>query len=304
MQLLSNQSLRAFNTFGIDCVARHFAEFNTEEDLTSLLDTPEVKKNKRLILGGGSNLLFTQPFDGVVLKNNLHGIELIEEDNDHYYVRAQAGENWHSFVMHCIDRNYAGVENLSLIPGCVGASPMQNIGAYGVELKDVFHRLEAIHIEDKHKHTFELAECSFGYPCSKIFQWFAVTFGPFFLWIADVADGHAKVFGRQLQKVLHSCTVDVTRTTPKATQSIRSSCQGHVLNGTCYGLMFFQLFYFFCFIPFHAHNDYRTHMLQATDQAFMLGCVEFVSRCFGLVKGRQEFYQLISTSLHEYVKAP
>jgi UDP-N-acetylmuramate dehydrogenase len=163
MQLLSNQSLRAFNTFGIDCVARHFAEFNTEEDLTSLLDTPEVKKNKRLILGGGSNLLFTQPFDGVVLKNNLQGIELVKEDNDHYFVRAQAGENWHSFVMHCIDRNYAGIENLSLIPGCVGASPMQNIGAYGVEIKDVFHRLEAIHIEDKHKHTFELAECSFGY---------------------------------------------------------------------------------------------------------------------------------------------
>jgi UDP-N-acetylmuramate dehydrogenase len=163
MQLISHQSLKHFNTFGIDCTARLFASFNHTDDLLALLEQKEVQNNQQLILGGGSNVLFTRPFDGVVLKNNLKGIEVVNETDEHYYVRAAAGEVWHQFVMHCIQKNYAGIENLALIPGCVGASPMQNIGAYGVEIKDVFHELEAIHIKDRSFKKFNLTECSFGY---------------------------------------------------------------------------------------------------------------------------------------------
>jgi len=114
-----------------------------------LLAGPAAKKYPLLILGGGSNILFTKDFDGLVLKNELKGIELVNEDNDHYYVKAHAGENWHRFVLHCLENNYAGIENLSLIPGNTGASPMQNIGAYGVEIKDVFHELAAWHLQDR-----------------------------------------------------------------------------------------------------------------------------------------------------------
>src|SRR6185436_12616486 len=112
----------------------------------------------RLVLGGGSNLLLTKAFDGIVLKNELKGMKLVSEDDLHYYVQSYAGEVWHHFVMFCINNGYAGIENLSLIPGCVGASPMQNIGAYGVEVKDIFHSLEAMHIKDRQTKTFGLAE--------------------------------------------------------------------------------------------------------------------------------------------------
>ena len=125
----------------------------------SIANRPTVN----LVLGGGSNILFTKDFDGIVLKNEVKGIELVREDDEHIYVKAGAGENWHQFVLFCIQNNYAGIENLSLIPGSVGASPMQNIGAYGVEIKDVFHQLEAFHIDDKTLKTFSLAECEFGY---------------------------------------------------------------------------------------------------------------------------------------------
>ena len=101
--------------------------------------------------------------DGIVLKNEIKGIEIIDEDDDFIYVKAGAGLNWHEFVLHCLRNNYAGVENLSLIPGNVGASPMQNIGAYGVEIKDVFHELEAYHINEKMLKIFSLDECEFGY---------------------------------------------------------------------------------------------------------------------------------------------
>jgi UDP-N-acetylmuramate dehydrogenase len=120
-------------------------------------------ETQKLILGGGSNLLFTQNVNGLVLKNNLKGIELIKEDADFYYVKAAAGEVWHDLVMHCIEHQYGGLENLSLIPGNVGASPMQNIGAYGVEIKDCFQELEAMHIKEKTMHTFDRAACKFGY---------------------------------------------------------------------------------------------------------------------------------------------
>jgi len=161
--ITEHESLKAYNTFGVSAQARYFASFRTIDELRELLQQPTVRGNKRLILGGGSNMLFTHNFDGVVLKNELKGIEKIAEDEHHYYVKCAAGEVWHELVMHCIQANYAGLENLALIPGCVGASPMQNIGAYGVEIKDVFHSLEAIDIADGSMRVFTLDECKFGY---------------------------------------------------------------------------------------------------------------------------------------------
>jgi len=115
------------------------------------------------ILGGGSNILFTKDYDGAVLKNEIKGIELQHEDGEHVYVKVGAGENWHQFVLYCINHNWAGVENLSLIPGNIGASPIQNIGAYGVELDDVFWSLEAFHLSERKIHTFTATDCEFGY---------------------------------------------------------------------------------------------------------------------------------------------
>jgi UDP-N-acetylmuramate dehydrogenase len=163
MLIEKNKSLKAFNTFGIDAKAKLFACFQTIDDLSQLLSNDEILKEERLILGGGSNILLTKDFDGIVLKNELFGIELIDEDEDHYFVRAGAGENWHQFVLHCIKNSWAGIENLSLIPGCVGASPMQNIGAYGVEIKDRFQYLEAMNIGTLEVEAFELEDCEFGY---------------------------------------------------------------------------------------------------------------------------------------------
>jgi UDP-N-acetylmuramate dehydrogenase len=161
MYIQENISLKPYNTFGIDVTAKYFAGFTSTGELKELLTYSDT--NSHLILGGGSNILFTKNFDGLVLKNELKGIELVKEDDTFFYVRAMAGENWHQFVLHCIDNNYAGVENLSLIPGNVGASPMQNIGAYGVEIKDVFHELEAFHVHDSVVQKFLLEDCAFGY---------------------------------------------------------------------------------------------------------------------------------------------
>ena len=160
MNIKHNISLQPYNTFGIHAIAKQFAVFTDIGELQELL-MPET--TDRLILGGGSNILLTKNFNGLVLKNELKGKELIKEDDDYYYVKAAAGEGWHSFVQYCLQNNYAGVENLSLIPGSVGASPMQNIGAYGVEIKDVFYELEAYHIQDKKLVTFTANDCEFGY---------------------------------------------------------------------------------------------------------------------------------------------
>src|SRR5687767_11046917 len=160
--LVEDFSLRKYNTFGIDVSAKYFSEFSSVDELEHLLAT----RNQRpatLILGGGSNILFTKNFDGLVLKNDITGIKIIKEDYEFVFVQAGAGENWHQFVLYCLQYNFAGAENLSLIPGNVGASPMQNIGAYGVEIKDVFYDLEAFHIKDKKLHTFSLNDCEFGY---------------------------------------------------------------------------------------------------------------------------------------------
>ncbi|MBV9961851.1 MAG: UDP-N-acetylmuramate dehydrogenase [Parafilimonas sp.] len=162
MTILPDFSLKHYNTFGIDVNTKYFAAFSTIDELKELLDS-QLSTNTKFILGGGSNILFTKNFDGLVLKNELKGIELVNEDANHFYVKTFAGENWHRFVSYCIQHNYAGLENLSLIPGNVGASPMQNIGAYGVEIKDVFESLEALKKSGKTIHNFSAKDCEFGY---------------------------------------------------------------------------------------------------------------------------------------------
>ena len=155
-------SLQPFNTFGIEAAAAAFYEFQAVEGLIAALAQRE-KEQELLILGGGSNVLLTRDFPGLVLRNGLKGIEVLEEDSDHIWVKAMAGENWHSFVMHSIAQGWAGIENMSLIPGTLGAAPMQNIGAYGVEIKQVFESLEAIEISSGELHRFDNAACEFGY---------------------------------------------------------------------------------------------------------------------------------------------
>ena len=161
MHIQQNISLKPFNTFGIDANASHFVEVSTMEALKQVLAL-KMYPNK-LILGGGSNMLLTQDFNGLVIHINLKGIELVAEDADFVYVKANAGEVWHDFVMYCIDNDFGGVENLSLIPGNVGTAPIQNIGAYGVELKDVFFACEAISIENQTMETFGKMDCRFDY---------------------------------------------------------------------------------------------------------------------------------------------
>jgi UDP-N-acetylmuramate dehydrogenase len=163
MHLQENYPLRHLNTFGIDATAHYYADFSDVAELKSLLSAESTKALPKLILGGGSNILFTKDVDGLVLRNTIKGIEKVQEDADTVYIKAGAGEVWHELVLFAIDRGYGGIENLSLIPGSVGAGPMQNIGAYGVELKDVFHELEALHIGSGEIRTFSNAECRFGY---------------------------------------------------------------------------------------------------------------------------------------------
>src|SRR5215217_4737307 len=164
MIIQENISLKPYNTFGIDVLAKQFAPFTTTDELQELCTNAKFQSSgPKLILGGGSNILLTKDFNGLVLKNDIKGIEIIKEDKEHFYIKTGAGENWHQFVMHCVSNNFAGVENLSLIPGNNGASPMQNIGAYGVEIKDVFYELEAFHIHHKTLQRFTLEDCKFGY---------------------------------------------------------------------------------------------------------------------------------------------
>jgi UDP-N-acetylmuramate dehydrogenase len=161
MQVKQNISLKPYNTFGIDVKATHFAEISTVEDLGYVYRN--YSPGKILILGGGSNVLFTGDFDGIVVRNLIKGIKVTGEDENFVYVKSGAGEVWHELVMFCIKNNFAGIENLSLIPGSVGAGPMQNIGAYGVEIKSVFYELEALNIETGVTETFSIDDCEFGY---------------------------------------------------------------------------------------------------------------------------------------------
>ncbi len=163
LTIQSNVSLKSYNTFGIDVTTRYLVEVDNDQDIQTLLQLPDIQSLPKLILGGGSNLLLTQDFNGLVIKINIKGIETIKENQDYVWLRAGAGESWHEFVMYCVERGLGGIENLSLIPGTVGAAPMQNIGAYGVEIKDTFDRLEAVDIATGVKRIFTNTDCRFGY---------------------------------------------------------------------------------------------------------------------------------------------
>lgn len=163
MTILENQSLLKYNTFGIDVSAKYFATIDSVDLLSELLSNKTYKQEDKLILGGGSNVLFTKNQDAIVLLNQIKGIKVETEDAKGWTISAGGGENWHQFVLHCIEKGYAGIENMSLIPGSVGASPIQNIGAYGTEIKDVFEWLEAFHIPTGEIHRFTHSDCNFGY---------------------------------------------------------------------------------------------------------------------------------------------
>lgn len=161
MQLEHNKSLKDYNTFGIDAKASEFVSITTLEQLH---DVVSLSPKKRLfILGGGSNMLLTTTLDARVVHINIKGIDIHEESEEAVVLDVMAGENWHELVLHCVNEGYGGIENLSLIPGNVGAAPIQNIGAYGVELKDVFVSCEALDLEANELRTFNIDECQFGY---------------------------------------------------------------------------------------------------------------------------------------------
>lgn len=156
-------SLKAHNTFGIDVQAQYWIEITTETQAREFLMDNLSNPLNIFILGGGSNILFTEDVQAVVLKNNILGKEVVWENDEHLHLKLGAGENWHDCVAYCVERNWGGIENLSLIPGTAGAAPIQNIGAYGVELKDVFVELEAMSLRTGISRTFGREACEFGY---------------------------------------------------------------------------------------------------------------------------------------------
>ena len=160
----NNVNLQPFNSFGFNAVAKLFVEINDVDELRQLIETPEFKTEKRLILSGGNNILLTSDFfDGIVILMNNKGIKTIFEDGDDLIVRAQAGEDWPEFVRLMVAQGYYGVENLAHIPGKVGAAPVQNIGAYGMELKDSFLQCQAINLSTGEIQVFTNEACRFGY---------------------------------------------------------------------------------------------------------------------------------------------
>lgn len=161
MEILSNISLKQYNTFGIDVKAKHFVSVKSVEELKSVLNLEAFPE--KFILGGGSNMLLTKDVDVLVIHLDLKNIEITSKNEDTVIVKVATGENWHDFVLWCLEHNFGGIENLSLIPGNVGATPIQNIGAYGVELKDVFVSCEALHINTQKVRIFTKEECKFEY---------------------------------------------------------------------------------------------------------------------------------------------
>lgn len=158
-----NFSLKPFNTFGVEAKATYFVEVNTVEELIETLKLSHLQTLPLLFLGGGSNILFTKDFDGLAIQLNLKGISEEFFSENEVLVTAKAGENWHEFVMFCLNKNYGGLENLSLIPGNVGTSPMQNIGAYGTEIKDHFVNCKVLNLKTLEIEIFDLKKCRFGY---------------------------------------------------------------------------------------------------------------------------------------------
>lgn len=161
MEIHDNFSLKKYNTFGIDANAKQFVAVHSVDELRTILT--QHQSDKKFILGGGSNMLLTQDIDALVIHIDLKGKTIVNEDDDFVYVEAQAGENWHEFVLFTIGQNFGGLENMSLIPGNVGTTPVQNIGAYGTEIKDTFVSCDAMNIETREMRTFTKSECEFGY---------------------------------------------------------------------------------------------------------------------------------------------
>lgn len=161
MTILSNISLKPYNTFGINVCAKHFVSVKSVAELRAVLELESYPE--KLILGGGSNMLLTRDIEALVIHLNLKGIEIVSQNNSEVKVKAFAGENWHEFVLWCLEHDFGGIENLSLIPGNIGTAPIQNIGAYGVELKDVFESCEALHIATGNIKIFTKANCNFDY---------------------------------------------------------------------------------------------------------------------------------------------
>jgi UDP-N-acetylmuramate dehydrogenase len=161
MQIHDNFSLKKYNTFGIEAKAKQFVSVHSTDELQSILENHA--SDKKFILGGGSNMLLTQDIDALVIHVDLKGKKIIKEDDDFVWVESQAGENWHEFVLWTINQNFGGLENMSLIPGNVGTTPVQNIGAYGTEIKDTFVSCEAMNILSQEMKSFTKEECNFGY---------------------------------------------------------------------------------------------------------------------------------------------
>jgi UDP-N-acetylmuramate dehydrogenase len=166
MLLLKDHSLKNLNTFGVDVKAKLFAEVFSEEELIKLLSNETLKQEKKFILGGGSNILFTTDFEGMIIKVSISGINVIEEIDESVLSEVGAGVVWNELVIYCVDRNYGGIENLTLIPGTVGAAPIQNIGAYGQEFADTFYSLNGVFVETGEKKTYTKNECRFSYRSS------------------------------------------------------------------------------------------------------------------------------------------
>ncbi len=163
MVIVKNFPLKSHHTFGISVDAKYFAEVASLNDIKTAIEFSDKNKLPVLVLGGGSNVLFTKKYEGLIIHVGLSGIGKMDEDITHYYVKVSAGENWDAFVKYCVERNYGGLENLSLIPGNAGTSPIQNIGAYGVEMKDYFHELEFYNFETNSVRIFNYSDCRFGY---------------------------------------------------------------------------------------------------------------------------------------------
>lgn len=163
MKVLQNKSLKPYNTFGLEVSAKYFVEAKSVEEIVFALNFSKENKLPVMLLSGGSNMLLTHDFEGLVLKLSLKGIEIVSENDDFVEVKVNSGENWHEFIQWTLTKNFGGLENLSLIPGNCGTAPIQNIGAYGVEVKDVMTQLSALHIESRKVEIFTNEECQFGY---------------------------------------------------------------------------------------------------------------------------------------------
>tara|TARA_B100001996_G_C18662593_1_gene593653 strand:- start:793 stop:1797 length:1005 start_codon:yes stop_codon:yes gene_type:complete len=163
MNILKNSSLHKLNSFGVKHKSKYLIEIKRKDDISSIISSKKLRNEKIIIVGGGSNILFTKDFDGIVLLNKILGIDILDEDKDFIKIRVGSGENWDEFVSYCVENNYYGIENLSLIPGSVGAAPIQNIGAYGVEIKDFIDNVIGYDLEERKEKTYNREFCYFEY---------------------------------------------------------------------------------------------------------------------------------------------